>query len=133
MGDPTNVFWNDLAEDLKDPELLREYIVESVRIRAIDEIMNQIEGARADAGISKADLARAINATPDSVRRLLSNKPANPTIGTLAEIAAALGMRLTLSPFTQADNAAITEPLRTGQLADARLLARSLRSDGVVA
>jgi DNA-binding phage protein len=125
MGDPKSVFWSDLEQDLQDPEILREYIIESVRIQAIDEIMNQIEGARADAGLTKAELARAINASPDSVRRLLSSKPANPTLGTLAEVAAALGMKVTLSPFTRADSAAITEPLRTGKIADVRLLARN--------
>lgn len=29
-------FWDDLARDLEDPEFLREYVAESMRIATID-------------------------------------------------------------------------------------------------
>ncbi len=49
---------NDLANDLDDPEFLREYVVESMRIATIDSVA--IDNAREAAGLSKAELARAI-------------------------------------------------------------------------
>ena len=118
MGDPTKVFWNDLARELEDPEFLRDYIIESVRIQAIDRVMNQIEDARDQAGMSKAELARAINAKPAAIRRLLSAKSANPTIGTLSEIAAVLGYSVTLTPLSSEQKSNISIPLLEGTSGD---------------
>lgn len=127
MGDHmarTGAFWDDLAEDLKDPELLREYIAESVRIATIDAIVNAIDDAREAARLSKAELARAINAEPATVRRLLSSSSRNPTLGTLAELAAALGMEVTLRP--RRDLSMVTDSLLAGRAADPRQLAEHL-------
>jgi DNA-binding phage protein len=90
------VFWDDLAQDLEDPQFLREYVAQSIRIATIDRIVNELDGAREAAGLSKADLARAINYESATVRRLFSTGHVNPTLGTLAEVAAALGMRVVL-------------------------------------
>src|SRR6266545_5889824 len=91
-----SVFWDDLAEDLDDPEFLREYVSESVRIATVDAVVNALDDARIAAGLTKAELARAISAEPASVRRLLASPNPNPTLGTLAELAAALGMKVML-------------------------------------
>ena len=40
-------FWDDLAEDLKDPEFLRSYVVESVRIATVNTLVNALDDARA--------------------------------------------------------------------------------------
>ncbi len=87
-------FWEDLARDLEDPQFLREYVVESIRIATIDRVVNGLDQARQAAGLSKAALARAISSEPAVVRRLFSAGHVNPTLGTLAEVAAALGMRI---------------------------------------
>jgi DNA-binding phage protein len=107
-------FWDDLAEDLTDPEFLRAYVVESLRIETIDRLINDLDEARAESGLNKAELARAISAEPAVVRRLLSSGVRNPTIGTMAEVAAALGMRLTLEPLPEEEREQITIPLLTG-------------------
>ena len=108
-------FWNDLLDDLQDPELLRAYIVESVRIETVDRLINSLDQARQNDSLSKADLARSISETPSVVRRLLSAPgQRNPTIGTLAEVAAALGLRITLEPLAAEEQARVTKPLRTG-------------------
>jgi transcriptional regulator with XRE-family HTH domain len=107
-------FWDDLVEDLRDPELLRAYIVESVRIETIDRLINKLDQAREADDLSKAELARSISETPSVVRRLLSAGQRNPTIGTLAEIAAALGMKITLEPLDEEEQACVTAPLRMG-------------------
>jgi transcriptional regulator with XRE-family HTH domain len=112
-------FWDDLVDDLRDPELLRTYIVESVRIETIDRLITSLDEARQAGELSKADLARSISETPSVVRRLLSSPgQRNPTIGTLAEIAAALGMRITLEPLPPEEQATVTTPLRTGATDD---------------
>lgn len=119
-------FWDDLAEDLQDPEFLRHYVVESMRIATIDSIVNALDEARDEAGLSKAALARAINSEPAAVRRLFSAGHVNPTLGTLAEVAAALGMRITLEPLPAADRKSVTDPLLAGQTENPRELARNL-------
>lgn len=119
-------FWDDLAEDMTDPEFLRTYIGESMRIATVDAIVNTLDDAREAAGLSKADLARAINAEPAAVRRLLATPNPNPTLGTLTELAAALGMKVSLQPMTAQERKSVTEPLLTGRSADTRSLAKHL-------
>jgi DNA-binding phage protein len=114
-----NLSWRDLAEDLKDPEFLREYVATSIQISTVDRILNELEDAREASGLSKAELARAISANPASVRRLFSASDANPTLGTLARVAAALGLRITVAPLSDDDLSTVTEPLRTGLATDA--------------
>ena len=121
-----NAFWNDLARDLEDPEFLREYVVESMRIATIDRVVNAIDDARAAAGMSKAELARAIQKEPATIRRLLSSDNSNPTLGTLAEVAAALGLRITVEPISKAEQRQVTTPLLEGRTADPRKLAEHL-------
>jgi transcriptional regulator with XRE-family HTH domain len=117
-------FWEDLASDLEDPEFLREYVRESVRIATIDRLMNELDEAREAAGLSKAELARAISAQPSVVRRLFSSPHASPTVGTLAEVAAALGMEVTLQPLPASERKQVTQPLLEGRTADTRALAK---------
>jgi DNA-binding phage protein len=118
-----SVFWADLVGDLQDPEFLREYVAESVRIATIDRIVNELDMARAAAGLTKAGLARAISAESATVRRLFSSSHVNPTLGTLAEVAAALGMRVVLEPLGATDRAQITRPLLEGSTDDPWALA----------
>lgn len=121
-----SAFWDDLARDLEDPEFLREYVVESMRIATIDQVVNAIDDAREAAGLSKAELARAIQKEPATIRRLLSSDNSNPTLGTLAEVAAALGLRITVEPIPKSERGQITEPLLEGRTADPKKLAQHL-------
>jgi transcriptional regulator with XRE-family HTH domain len=121
-----SMFWDDLAQDLRDPQFLREYVTQSIRIATIDQIVNELDVAREAAGLSKAELARAINSEPATVRRLFSAGHVNPTLGTLAEVAAALGMRVVLQPLEADDRKCITDPLLEGSTDDPQVLARRL-------
>ena len=105
------VFWTDLQQDLQDPEFRRAYVLETMRISATDDIVNAFDEARERAGISKADLARAIGLEPASIRRLFSAQAPNPTIGTLSDIATALGLRITIEPLAALDQRAIADAL----------------------
>jgi len=122
----TRAFWEDLAQDLQDPEFLREYVKESMRIATIDDVVNRLDQAREEAGLSKAELARAIQVEPATIRRLFSSERANPTLGTLAEVATALGMRVTLEPLPPAQQQRITRALLDGNAADSERLASDL-------
>ncbi|MEV4414938.1 helix-turn-helix transcriptional regulator [Catellatospora sp. NPDC049609] len=110
-----SAFWDDLAENLDDPQFLRSYLTESVRIATVDALINALEEARESARLNKAELARAIGAEPAVVRRLLSATSPNPTVGTLAEVAAALGLRIRLEPMPERERRAVTDALRTGR------------------
>ena len=123
-----STFWDDLARDLENPELLREFVVESMRIATIDAVVNALDDARKAAGLSKAELARAIQVEPATIRRLFASEKPNPTLGTLAEVAAALGMRITLEPLADAERAQVTEPLLAGRTGDPEGLARHIQS-----
>jgi len=67
-----SVFWDDLAGDLEDPDFLRGYITESVRIATVDAVIKALDEARTSEGLTKAELARAIGAEPATVRRLFA-------------------------------------------------------------
>ena len=107
----TTAFWTDLQQDLQDPEFRRAYVLETMRISATDDIVNAFDEARERAGISKADLARAIGMEPASIRRLFSSGSPNPTIGTLSDIATALGLRITIEPLAALDQRALADAL----------------------
>lgn len=110
-------FWNDLESDLENLEFAREFATESVRIATIDAIVNQLDEARESAGLSKAALARAIGSDPAVIRRLLSASSVNPTLGTLAEVAAALGFRVRLEPMSKDERSKITDPMLRAEVA----------------
>jgi len=126
MSSEHSLFWDDLVHDLGNPEFLREYIVESVRIATVDRIVNALDEARQAAGLNKAELARAISAEPASIRRLFTGAQGNPTLSTISEVAAALGLRITVEPLPAAERKVVTKPLREGKTSNARVLAENL-------
>jgi DNA-binding phage protein len=108
-----NDVFNTLLElESNDPEFARAYAAESARIEAIDSIINALDQARGTENLSKAALARAIGADASTVRRLLSSESVNPTLSTIAEVAAALGLKVTLSPMSREERTRITAPMR---------------------
>jgi DNA-binding phage protein len=107
-----STFWDDHARDLTDPEYRHHFVLESARIDAIDALINKLDELRAAEGLSKADLARAIDRDPAAVRRLLTAQQVNPTLALVADVAAALGFRLALEPLDEQERAEVTERLR---------------------
>lgn len=121
-----SAFWDDLSRDLEDPEFRREYITQSIRIATIDSVINALDDAREAEGMSKAELARTLHTEPATLRRLFTSEAANPTLGTLAEVAAAVGLRVTVEPMPEDERAIVTEPLRQRRFAGTRALAKGL-------
>lgn len=126
MSTAPTTYWDDLVEDLQDPEFLRAYITESLRVETVDRLVNDLDEARIALGLSKAELARAISAEPAVIRRLLSPGRRNPTIGTVAEVAAALGLRVALVPMADDEREQVAETLRSGAAKDREKLVRDI-------
>jgi len=98
MTDEKGLFWQDLDRDLENPQFRAEFLLQSIRIATFDRLINELNDARLEQDLTKAALARAIGSDSAVVRRLFSAH-SNPTLGTLSEIAAALGMEVTLTPL----------------------------------
>jgi ribosome-binding protein aMBF1 (putative translation factor) len=80
-----------LARRLKeDPEFRAEFERQRREIGQIDSIVRQLDELREQAGMSKAELARAIGKEPSSVRRFFT-ADINPELKTVAAVADALG------------------------------------------
>lgn len=69
------------------------------QVGAVDRIVRALDQVREESGMSKAELARAIDAKPEIVRRLFTRQGVNPTLQTVVEIARALGLALCLTPI----------------------------------
>ncbi len=106
-----NAFWDDLAAELEDPEQLRLFLLESIRISTLDSLVNQLDAVRSKGGISKAEVARKLGAEPANIRRLFSRGNDNPTLSTLTEVAAALGMRISLEQLPEKEREEIATVL----------------------
>lgn len=86
------------AKKLKSPSFAKSYREARAQIDAVDTLVRALDQVREDSGISKAELARRIDAKPEIVRRLFTSDRANPTLQTVVEIAQALGLELRLVP-----------------------------------
>jgi ribosome-binding protein aMBF1 (putative translation factor) len=83
-------------EQVKSPSFARSYTEARAEVDAIDKLVRALDAARERSGLTKADLAAAIEARPEVVRRLFTTKNPNPTLSTLIRLAAALGYRIEL-------------------------------------
>lgn len=119
-------FREDLEGKLENPVFLRAYVIESIRISTVDAILGQLDEAREEIGITKAELARAIGAEPASLRRLFASNAVNPTLGTLADMAAVLGLRVSLEPMLLGERKQISKTLLAGHTFDAKKLVKNL-------
>ena len=81
---------------MKAPSFEKSYSEARAEVDAIDKMVRALDVAREKSGLSKADLAAAIKARPEVVRRLFTTKEPNPTLSTLIRLAAALGYRVEL-------------------------------------
>jgi transcriptional regulator with XRE-family HTH domain len=93
-------FWDNLAQEMEDPEFRREFFLERLRISTIDDLIGNLDEAREELDLSKADIARAVGAQGSVIRRIFSSDDASPTLATITELAAAVGMRVVTVPMT---------------------------------
>lgn len=123
-----SAFWDDLADDLEDPEALRHYIAEASRIATYNNLVNSFRDALAATGMTQGALADAIPANAAAVRRLLSRGHLNPTLSTLSAVASGLGYRLTLEPLPDRERKLVSRALLTGHTPDPRALIATMEA-----
>lgn len=82
---------------MQDPEFRREYELARARIEQVDAVMRQLDELRAELGLSKAQLARAIGKNPAALRRLFTAE-VNPELKTVAALASALDAEVQIVP-----------------------------------
>ena len=85
-----------VAEQTETPSIAKELAESRREIDAVDQIVRALDTVRVAEGMSKAELARAISAKPEAVRRLFTKASPNPTLATVVSLAKALGYRLEL-------------------------------------
>jgi len=83
-------------EQTKSSSFAKSYAEARAEVEAIDKMVRALDAAREESGLTKADLAAAVEARPEVVRRLFTTKKPNPTLSTLIRLAAALGYRVEL-------------------------------------
>ncbi|MBI5535274.1 MAG: helix-turn-helix transcriptional regulator [Deltaproteobacteria bacterium] len=81
---------------MAQPSFAKDCKQARAEVDAIDQIVRALDGAREQLGLTKADLARAISAKPEIVRRLFTAEDPTPTLSTVVKVAIALGYRLEL-------------------------------------
>jgi len=96
MAKPLDTTYHDrrLARRLdEDPEFRAEFERQRREIAQIDAVVRQLDELREEAGMSKAELARAIGKEPSSVRRFFT-ADVNPELKTVAALADVLGAKV---------------------------------------
>lgn len=87
--------WEQMRDrTLADPAIRERYERNLRKFALVREVVEAVEAGRAQAGISKAELARAVGADPSVVRRLRTDEESNPTVKTLLHLCDVLGLRL---------------------------------------
>jgi ribosome-binding protein aMBF1 (putative translation factor) len=81
---------------MKSPTLAKSYADARTEVDAIDRMVRALDSAREASGMTKADLAAALETRPEVVRRLFTTKHPNPTLSTLIRLAATLGYHVEL-------------------------------------
>ena len=85
-------------ERMAEPEFAEAYREARAVIDSTDALVRALDEARLLGGMSKAELARHIEARPEVVRRLFTAPTSNPTLDTVLKLASALGFHLELVP-----------------------------------
>jgi DNA-binding phage protein len=85
-----------LTSARRDPDFEIEFQAELSAIRIVDQLVNELDGVRQDAGLSKQDLALRLQMNPAQVRRLFTKSGQNPTLKTFLLVAQSMGLELAL-------------------------------------
>jgi DNA-binding XRE family transcriptional regulator len=84
---------------LRDPEYRAEYDRARAEIAQVDALLRELDRLRADAQISKAELARRIGRNESSIRRLFTADQPRPELPLVISIAQAVGARIEVHPM----------------------------------
>ena len=91
--------WTRIRERrLIDPATRERYERTRRAVTSIRRVLQTIDAERERAGLTKAELAGRIGASPAAVRRLFTSNAANPTLRTILDLSGALDLVLDLRP-----------------------------------
>jgi DNA-binding phage protein len=97
---PTTGFDVYVEQQLKRPSFRKAYAEVQSEIASTDRLvralLRTLDEVRDKQHLSKAELARSIDAKPEMLRRLFTADAANPTLSTVVRVASALGYRIAL-------------------------------------
>ena len=96
------------ADQMRDPDYRRAYKAARSRIARIDALVRSLDARRRARGMTKAELARAADMSPEAVRRLFTMESPNPTAGTLLALADVLDLDIVTRPKKRAAQRAAT-------------------------
>lgn len=113
MTNYSSPFYRDLAASTADESERAYFELELLRIRMIDDLINQLDELRANNSIEKAAIARGLQQQPASIRRFFTRKAPNPTISSVIDVAIMLGQRVTLAPLDVSELLPIAAALPT--------------------
>ena len=99
-----------IAEIDADPQRRNAANFDIFKHELIQALMKAFEIERADKALSKADLAKATNLNPVTVRRILTDPSANPRLSTLVDLADSLDCQLALVPRATSEKAKSSKP-----------------------
>jgi len=85
-----------LNEQLADPEFKVGFERKLARLNSFVELMKAMERAREAHKLSKKAVAERMGRHPSAVSRLLCGEGPNPTLETIAELAEALDLRVSI-------------------------------------
>ncbi len=130
-----SVFWDDVERRLEDPEFRRHFVLEQNRIQTADRVMNLLVDALEKSGLTRADVARALDSHGSAIRRLLNQEAgaANPTLQTLTDVAAVLGFQVELVPMKRQTRQQVTDQLTVRSPAPRQATVRPRRQEPVPA
>ncbi len=87
-----------LARRMKDKTFAADYAAARAEIDSVDDLMRDLEAARVQSGLSKAEIARRAGAPLEVVRRLFTMESPNPTMSTVISLARTMGLAIALVP-----------------------------------
>lgn len=97
---------------MKDKAFAAQYTTARGEIDSVDELIRQLEAARIESGLTKAEVARRAGTPPEVVRRLFTMESPNPTMSTVMSLARTMGLAIALVPAGRN-----LPPRRTGKAA----------------
>lgn len=89
-------FDNYLDDQLADPVFREHYERRFANLQSFVELMQAIDRGREARELSKKAVADRMNRHPSAVSRLLSGDGPNPTLETIAELAEAVDLQITI-------------------------------------
>jgi DNA-binding phage protein len=103
LGDTTSMdrtaFDDFVGEQMADPARAEAYREARTEIDTYDRFMRAVNALRESRGVSKATLASMSGLPAQSIRKLLTDKKANPTIATVFKMLSTMGFGLKVVPL----------------------------------